>query len=513
MSMIKCPECGRDISDQATNCPSCGYPLGRLQNEGKLNGNESDELQMSQNANGIWNDQSISMSMIWSKNRDKAKCVKELRQTYNLDLKTAEKMVDDYMQKTGVKSAKKKDSGLSIAAAICGFFTYTYWLGIILAIIDLIKGKNDQKRHLGSYFALVMGALMLVVSLSSGKGTTGKTDSSSDSHENTEVSKKVDTSEQTKQSEQANKPTTSDNEENKPDIKTASSNKDMSLGEIGVKDNVYVGLSYVKKMSYLPTALGSKGEIGSGNEVILAFFDFYNNADKSVSVSPGDITCYADGTQVEDVESYIKVECDGISQYYSESLADHAQLISVQDYEVPIGWKELKFFYKSECIWTVDQDDVKTEDFEFQTMYTNISENRNITPEGTIIYNDKFEIKFQGATSYIHQNSVWGEQPYIVFKFTINNTGTSAIDYNLAGYKMTAYQNNYYLGDASYSIDEKIDGYSNIFNIDSIEAGMSANIYVAFDGLGETGSVYMIYDDGYINSDYKGSVYLEKITE
>ena len=27
MSLIKCPECGREISDEAIRCPSCGYPL------------------------------------------------------------------------------------------------------------------------------------------------------------------------------------------------------------------------------------------------------------------------------------------------------------------------------------------------------------------------------------------------------------------------------------------------------------------------------------------------------
>ena len=33
-------------------------------------------------------------------------------------------------------------------------------------------------------------------------------------------------------------------------------------------------------------------------------------------------------------------------------------MISVQDYEVPVGWTELKFFYKSELIWTVSQSDI-----------------------------------------------------------------------------------------------------------------------------------------------------------
>src|ERR1043165_9464768 len=29
MSMINCPECGNDVSDQAASCPRCGYPLRR----------------------------------------------------------------------------------------------------------------------------------------------------------------------------------------------------------------------------------------------------------------------------------------------------------------------------------------------------------------------------------------------------------------------------------------------------------------------------------------------------
>lgn len=28
MAMIKCPECGRDISDKAPACPNCGNPIG-----------------------------------------------------------------------------------------------------------------------------------------------------------------------------------------------------------------------------------------------------------------------------------------------------------------------------------------------------------------------------------------------------------------------------------------------------------------------------------------------------
>lgn len=37
MALIKCPECGREISDQAVSCPNCGLPLKRMKNkESKL---------------------------------------------------------------------------------------------------------------------------------------------------------------------------------------------------------------------------------------------------------------------------------------------------------------------------------------------------------------------------------------------------------------------------------------------------------------------------------------------
>ncbi|MCR4911309.1 MAG: zinc ribbon domain-containing protein [Bacilli bacterium] len=33
MALIKCPECGREISDQAVSCPHCGFPLAKIKEE------------------------------------------------------------------------------------------------------------------------------------------------------------------------------------------------------------------------------------------------------------------------------------------------------------------------------------------------------------------------------------------------------------------------------------------------------------------------------------------------
>ena len=40
MGLIKCPECGNEISDKAQSCPKCGYPLSEQKKdmiEGKKN--------------------------------------------------------------------------------------------------------------------------------------------------------------------------------------------------------------------------------------------------------------------------------------------------------------------------------------------------------------------------------------------------------------------------------------------------------------------------------------------
>lgn len=77
------------------------------------------------------------------------------------------------------KKAKKKDSKLSIAAAITALFIFTIPIGFILAIVDLIKSKGDKsQRHLGSYFAIVSFVLFLIVAFSNGSGYSSNNNSS-----------------------------------------------------------------------------------------------------------------------------------------------------------------------------------------------------------------------------------------------------------------------------------------------------------------------------------------------
>lgn len=36
MSLIKCPECGQDVSDKAENCIHCGYPIKQYLESNKI---------------------------------------------------------------------------------------------------------------------------------------------------------------------------------------------------------------------------------------------------------------------------------------------------------------------------------------------------------------------------------------------------------------------------------------------------------------------------------------------
>lgn len=33
MALTFCPDCGKEVSDSATNCPNCAYPLSKLKNQ------------------------------------------------------------------------------------------------------------------------------------------------------------------------------------------------------------------------------------------------------------------------------------------------------------------------------------------------------------------------------------------------------------------------------------------------------------------------------------------------
>lgn len=93
-----------------------------------------------------------------------------------------------YNKKVIKPKKAKKDSVLSIWAAILAFFTCTCFIGGILGIIDLCI--NDKtKRHLGSWFALVFCAIYLIIGGGTILGSSGSSanDTASNNTQTSEI--------------------------------------------------------------------------------------------------------------------------------------------------------------------------------------------------------------------------------------------------------------------------------------------------------------------------------------
>lgn len=147
------------------------------------------------------------------------------------------------------KKAKKKDSKLSIAAAITALFIFTIPIGFILAIVDLIKSKGDKsQRHLGSYFAIVSFVLFLIVAFSNG---------SSNNSNNANATKQASTTQQ--------------------DTDTAT-NDDTTL-------------KYLKHEVITDS---------NDREVLVVYFDFANNSEDNTAFAYNyDVTCFQNGKELD----------------------------------------------------------------------------------------------------------------------------------------------------------------------------------------------------------------------
>lgn len=158
------------------------------------------------------------------------------------------------------KKSKKKDSKLSIAAAVTALFIFTIPIGFILAIVDLIKSKGDKsQRHLGSYFAIVSFVLFLIVAFSNGSGNSSN---------NANATKQASTTQQ--------------------DTDTAT-NDDTTL-------------KYLKHEVITDS---------NDREVVVVYFDFTNNSkDNEAFIYNYNVTCFQNGKELDyplasfDVDEY-----------------------------------------------------------------------------------------------------------------------------------------------------------------------------------------------------------------
>ncbi|GEM_PF-3816594 len=391
---------------------------------------------------------------------------------------------------TQVIPEKKKQSKLGSAALLLSLFCLPI-VGLILGIIDLSK-KDDSQKHGYAKAAIIIGIVMMIIY--------------SCVFTNTLVKKGTESLEESVQVESTNIAEKATQPSKTPQIKANPNEKnvqtgEMKIGQYGKAGDLFVGLSGVRRIGYVETATSFyTQDIDSNQEMIYVILEVKNNSDKILTYSKSNISVYVDGIIAPEPDCIYLLAIDGIQEYQSYELDAYAKSLVIFGCLADKGWNELSIF-SGNLQWKVTSD----ADLDTIYHYTSLFNDSDVKYD----YSNKtldaknHEIVYDGFT--IHTMDILGDtQKYAVFMVTINNTSSESIDYSLVGYNMRAYQNNILLDDCNYVMDEVIDGYQNIFNIDDLKPGMTAKVYLSFEINSETGIFKLAFDEGYITNEYYG---------
>lgn len=138
MAMIKCPDCGRDISDQAPSCLGCGRPM-MVQQQQQMRPQMQPQMQPTMQPQ-----------------QERQQAIQRIPE-------------------------KKKLSKLSLWAFILSIIGCMIPIGGILGIVDLVKNKNDDKKHWGSYVAIVLFCFFMIYVIFGHKSATDTQESAIES--------------------------------------------------------------------------------------------------------------------------------------------------------------------------------------------------------------------------------------------------------------------------------------------------------------------------------------------
>lgn len=221
---------------------------------------------------------------------------------------------------------KKKDSKLSIWAAVLGLFGCTTFIGAILGIIDLCKNKNDGNRHIGSGFAIIMCCAWIFV------GIMGIGDNNENSTTQNEIAQN-----ETKAQTETIEPTVAAVKED---------NNTLMVGDTFEKNGLRVTLvnyndNYTGYNEYFPPKNGCK--------YIEVSFTYENTDDSEKYVSIYDCDCYADNTLCD--QSYI-----GDGDFINANISKGRNVSFNVYYEVPVEANAIELEYNSNSFWSTESD-------------------------------------------------------------------------------------------------------------------------------------------------------------
>ncbi len=368
--------------------------------------------------------------------------------------------------------------------------------------VSVTNSVTNKSKGCGCSTFLIIGLVLFVLFLIRPFGSRNtSTGSSSPAAKDKEPVAVTDTT-----SESTDQTTEKDKLEQEPESKqsdafvVAENPQNMKIGEIGKNDPYYFGLCCVRSLDYIQTALPDyTEEIPSDKEVIYALVEIYNDSWDIQHYYRDDLSVYCDGVKAPEPDTALLVGIDGYNLFNSYEMDPETRALYVYACVVDKDWKELSVFAGDLC-WKVSPEDISSTPYEYTSLY-DIYVPDSLTDKGGVITTDKYTLTYDDFEIYTHQNAAFGNQLYAIFKFTIENTTSTALDYKMVGYNMRGYQNLTLLDGADYTMDDSIGNYINVYEVEEIKPGMTAKIYVPFEIRNSDGVFSCVYDTGYLDNE------------
>lgn len=362
MGLIKCPECGKEISDKAEICVNCGFPI---KNYLKEKGERSDYLQPENKEI-----ETVQKESFMENNKNTViceSCGAENKADADYCCKCGSPIEDGGFRNNFTRvfeefgNTDKKNSVISIIAAIFSIFGCMCYVGLILAIVDLCSGKKE-KQHKWSIFAILVCIVWTIVFIFFGTIGSNESDSVADtqieSQTETEASQVVESTEkkpnkklEDKEKAKSEKSTKTENSKEKKSPKKH--NKTVtSLMKDGLDEKVAVKAYNIlkKKIGFKKIAYGKKA---NGADMYYIDADGYDVAitasDKvyRIFIPESDYVFYEDGKVKLTAK---KLEDTTIDQNEGSSYYIMAQEIVKESLLNPRGAKFPSYVFNSDDV-------------------------------------------------------------------------------------------------------------------------------------------------------------------
>lgn len=362
MGLIKCPECGKEISDKAEMCVNCGFPI---KNYLKEKGERSDYLQPENKEI-----ETVQKESFMENNKNTViceSCGAENKADADYCCKCGSPIEDGGFRNNFTRvfeefgNTDKKNSVISIIAAIFSIFGCMCYVGLILAIVDLCSGKKE-KQHKWSIFAILVCIVWTIVFIFFGTIGSNESDSVADtqieSQTETEASQVVESTEkkpnkklEDKEKAKSEKSTKTENSKEKKSPKKH--NKTVtSLMKDGLDEKVAVKAYNIlkKKIGFKKIAYGKKA---NGADMYYIDADGYDVAitasDKvyRIFIPESDYVFYEDGKVKLTAK---KIEDTTIDQNEGSSYYIMAQEIVKESLLNPRGAKFPSYVFNSDDV-------------------------------------------------------------------------------------------------------------------------------------------------------------------